>query len=246
MKTKLYTFFLYLLSPFVAFAEAPISDPTLNTNYIKQLGQDMDQLTTGTNKLVNSLKTTISLGTIGFLEGFTNPLFNFGTNDLSGSLVSSIGSGSTGISTSNITNTVTGIANTRSSADNTFPPADQVRSNIDENLQIPDNTTKLTSEKVAAVRKNLPKTKNEIATYGVALAWGNRTIATRNISDAKEGTQKKLDDVQDSRKSIASNTASNTSIAENFNRLLMTAATANALEATETMEKSGNLSSPLI
>lgn len=228
------------------FAQAPISDPTLLANFIKQVGKDTKQLQTAIDELKNSTVTLVSLGMIGSLDEFADPLYSLGTNDISPEAAKSVSGDSATGATSSSGGEAASAVGTDSTASatggkTTFPSAVQVRSGVEENLQLSDDDTELKSEKVAAVRQNLPKTKAAIATYGVALSWVNRTIATRNIADAKTGTQQKADETQDNRKAITSNTSSNTNIAETYNRLLMSGAATNALSAINTMEQAGNL-----
>lgn len=229
---------------YTSVAQAPISDSSLLANFIQQVGKDTKETRTSVSKLQNSTTTLVSLGTIGSMDDFADPLSSLGTNALSTDVVSSIdGSGSGSGSTTSGAGAASGAASSASKDENStqFPSSDKVRTGVANNLQLPDNDEKLTSSKVSDVRRQFPKTKAAIATYGVSTAWVNRTIATRNIKEAKEATQKKADETQDNRKAITSKTSSVTNVAETYNRLLMSAAAANALSAINTMEKAGNL-----
>lgn len=251
MKKQNFLFLICLLLsiPQIVWAQAPISDSSFLANLIKQVGQDTKELTGSVNKLKNSTLTLASLGMIGDLGDFSSPLSTLGENALSEDVVGSVSGGSGGSTKTGSAGSVTesgdassggtAAANGENSAK--FPPPGEVRTNVAANLQLPTKDEGLNSTKVAAVRANFPKTKAAIATYGIATSWVNRTIATRNIEAAKTEMQKKSNETQDNRKAITAKTSTNTNIAETYNRLLMSGATANALSAINTMEQAGNL-----
>lgn len=86
-------------------------------------------------------------------------------------------------------------------------------------------------------RVQLPETKQAFGRYTLAVSLVHRTLAYRTLSDAKKDVQNDLNEATDIRKTHSTKTNATGTMAETYNRLLLTQASGNALLALKAMDQ---------
>ncbi len=231
-------------APVGAPAGAPIFDPGMIVKQIDKAMKDADELSSAVEQAKISTLSLISLGGLSSLGAFLGDfdIMDVATNALSTDVVDSLSVGGLSGTKADIQEQAASTAKTAATSTGKFDAPTKIKENITKYMEIPDDTSNLTTAQVRKVRNQVPQTRKAIATYAISLAWVNRSIASQNIKKQQEKAQETLNGATTTRKAIAATTVSNNNIAETYNRLLTTAATINALGAANQLQQAGNLS----